>query len=100
MCQLNVAFQRKAKAGRNHTHKKGKKKRKRRVGLGWEQKRCISIDLGSAQDISEIRTGSSSRVSDVPSRDAWSECNVIPGGSPALFPKLLTLCFLQKPADG
>ena len=31
---------------------------------------------------------------------AWSECNVIPGGSPALFPKLLTLCFLQKPADG
>ena len=34
-----------------------------------EQKRCISIDLGSAQDISEIRTGSSSRVSDVPSRD-------------------------------
>ena len=30
---------------------------------------------------------------------AWSECNVIPGGSPALFPKLLTLCFLQKPAD-
>ena len=44
-------------------------KKKRRVGLGWEQKRCISIYLGSAQDISEIRTGSSSRVSDVPSRD-------------------------------
>ena len=34
-----------------------------------EQKRCISIYLGSAQEISEIRTGSSSRVSDVPSRD-------------------------------
>ena len=34
-----------------------------------EQKRCLSIYLGSAQDISEIRTGSSSRVSDVPSRD-------------------------------
>ena len=47
-----------------------------------EQKRCISVDLGSAQDISEIRTGSSSRVSDVPSRDAWSECNMIPGGAP------------------
>ena len=62
-----MGFQRKAKAGRKHTTKtKGKKKRKRRVGLGWEQKRCISIDLGSAQDISEIRTGSSSRVSDVP----------------------------------
>ena len=53
-----------AKAGR-----KRKKEKKRRVGLGWEQKRCISIYLGSAQDISEIRTGSSSRVSDVPSRD-------------------------------
>ena len=42
---------------------------KKRVGLGWEQKRCISIYFGSAQDISEIRTRSSSRVSDVPSRD-------------------------------
>ena len=58
-----MGFQRKAKAGRK------RKKKKRRVGLGWEQKRCISIYLGSAQDISEIRTGSSSRVSDVPSRD-------------------------------
>ena len=67
-----------------------------------EEKRCISIDLGSAQDIIEIRTGSSSRVSDVPRivATAWSECNVIPGGSPALFPKLLILCILQKPADG
>ena len=57
-----MGFQRKAKAGR-------KRQQKRRVELGWEQKRCISIYLGSAQDISEIRTGSSSRVSDVPSRD-------------------------------
>ena len=57
-----MGFQRKAKAGR-------KRQKKRRVGIGWEQKRCISINLGSAQDISEIRTGSSSRVSDVPSRD-------------------------------
>ena len=63
-----MGFQRKAKAGRKRQQKKGTK-RQRRVGLGWEQKRCISIDLGSAQDISEIRTGSSSRVSDVPSRD-------------------------------
>ena len=60
-----MGFQRKAKAGRLRQ----KKKKKRRMGLGWEQKRCISIDFGSAQDISEIRTGSSSRVSDVPSRD-------------------------------
>ena len=43
----------------------GESAKKRRVGT----KRCISIYLGSAQDISEIRTGSSSRVSDVPSRD-------------------------------
>ena len=42
-----------------------KKKGGSRVGT----KRCISIYLGSAQDISEIRTGSSNRVSDVPSRD-------------------------------
>ena len=38
-----------------------------------EQKRCISIYLGYAQDISEIRTGSSSRVSDVPS-DLQTPC--------------------------
>ena len=42
-----------------------RKKGGTRVGTKW----CISIYLGSAQDISEIRTGSSSRVSDVPSRD-------------------------------
>ena len=57
-----MGFQRKAKAGR-------KRKKKKKVGLGWEQTRCISIYLGSGQDISEIRTGSSSRVSDEPSRD-------------------------------
>ena len=38
------------------------KKRRNKNGV-------ISIYVGSAQDISEIRTGSSSRVSDVPSRD-------------------------------
>ena len=63
MCQLNVGFQRKAKAGRKRQKKEKGNKKKRRERLGWEQKRCISIDLGSAQDISEIRTGSSSRVS-------------------------------------
>ena len=56
-----MGFQRKAQAGRKRQKKKGGT----RVGT----KQCISIYLGSAQDISEIRTGSSSRVSDVPSRD-------------------------------
>ena len=42
---------------------------KKKGGTRVRTKRCISIYLGSAQDISEIRTGSSSRVSDVPSRD-------------------------------
>ena len=45
--------------------KKKKKKGGTRVGT-----KTVYIDrFGSAQDISEIRTGSSSRVSYVPSRD-------------------------------
>ena len=56
-----MGFQRKAKAGR-------KRKKEKKGGTRVGTKICISIYLGSAQDISEIRTGSSSRVSDVPSR--------------------------------
>ena len=57
-----MGFQRKVQAGR-------KRQKKKKGGTRVGTKRCISIYLGSAQDISEIRTGSSSRVSDVPSRD-------------------------------
>ena len=46
-----------------------RRQKNKKGGTRVGTKRCISIYLGSAQDISEIRTGSSSRVSDVPSRD-------------------------------
>ena len=46
-------------------------------------KRCLSIYLGSAQDvISERRTSSRAKFVMCLVATAWSECNVIPAGAP------------------
>ena len=59
------------------------------AGPGWEQKRCISIDLGSAQvrDVQALVGEFQMCLVAM----AWSKCKVIPGGSPALPPEVVEI---------
>ena len=78
----------------------GESAKKKRVGLGWEQNGVYRYIWVLLKTLVRYVLALVAEFQMCLVATAWSECNVIPGGSPALFPKLLTLCFLQKPADG